>query len=169
MVISPASPNKNLGSLARLEAPGPPRHLQAPQGSRRSKSLVCDPDSARDTMSHSGPQRQTTACLGRLTVNHRLLSPASSSRLPQKATEAPGPAQVSQPDPPKEPPRTHIAVSLGRGGLALPVTRTLSPAPFLDLQNAPGSLTLQVSPGAVEWGGEGSAEQTVPRLPDPSA
>ena len=79
-------------------------------------------------MSHSGPQRQTTACLGRLTVNHRLLSPASSSCLPQKVTEAPGPAQVRQPDPPKEPPCTHIAVSLGQGGLALPVYQNPLPS-----------------------------------------
>ena len=96
VAISPASPNKNLRGSASLEVPGHPPHLLAPPGRRQSKSLVCGPLLAPLPPACPGryvpfwpPEAQTTACLGQLTVNHRLLSPASSSRLPQTAMEAP--------------------------------------------------------------------------------
>lgn len=140
VVISPASPNKNLRSLARLEAPGPPTHLQAPQGSRRSKSLVCDPDSARDTMSHSGPQRQTTACLGRLTEPQ---TPKSSLEQPPAPESDGSPwscsSQTARPAKGATSYPHRSVLGEGRSGSAchqnpLPTSQSF-------LQNAPGSLT----------------------------
>ena len=112
-------------------------------------------------MSHFGPQRP----------DHRLPGPADRDpQTPKSSLEQP-PAPESDGSPRSCSSQTarpakgaasypHCGV-LGAG--------TLSPAPFLDLQNAPGSLTPQASPGAVKWGGEGSAEQTVSRVPGPSA
>lgn len=64
VAIISSLPNKNLGSLARLEAPGPPPHLQAPQEAAGQSRLPVaplpappPPDCARDTMSHFCPQR----------------------------------------------------------------------------------------------------------------
>lgn len=120
--LSPASPNKNLGSLARLEGTWAPTPSPGTTGKPLVKVAACGPlpgpappDCARDTMSHFGPKRPDQCLPG--PADRDPQTPKSSLEQPPAPDSdgSPGPAQVRQPDPPEEPPHTHIAVSLGRG------------------------------------------------------
>lgn len=166
VVPSPASPSKKPGGLARLRGPAP-TSLQAPLGRRQSEPLLCGPLPAPLLPACVGhcapfwpPEARTAACLGQLTMNHRLPSPALSSHLPQTATEASQscPSQTARPANGAASYPQRGVLGVGRSGSACLPEPSPQP-PFLT------SRVPRVSPGAVKWGGEASAEQMVPRGP----